>query len=139
MMRFASLGRWLAVGVIAATMAGGAWAQTKVVFQVSDNDPGKWNLTLNNVRNVQADLGADKVTAEVVVYGPGIGMLKAESPVASRIADAMGKGVKIVACKNTMRAQKLVEADMLPAIGYVPAGVVELIEKQGEGYAYIRP
>ena len=26
----------------------------KVVFQVSDNDPAKWNLALNNARNVQA-------------------------------------------------------------------------------------
>ena len=38
-----------------------------------------------------------------------------------------------------MKAQKLVYADMLPAIGYVPAGVVELMKKQQEGYAYIRP
>jgi intracellular sulfur oxidation DsrE/DsrF family protein len=45
----------------------------------------------------------------------------------------------VVACENTMRAQKLVYADMLPKIGYVPAGVVELMKKQQEGYAYIRP
>jgi intracellular sulfur oxidation DsrE/DsrF family protein len=44
-----------------------------------------------------------------------------------------------VACENTMKAQKLVYADMLPKIGYVPAGVVELMKKQREGYAYIRP
>lgn len=126
--------------VFAALMlCGTAWAQTKVVFQVSDNDPGKWNLTLNNVRNVQADLGADKVAAEVVVYGPGIGMLKMDSPVAQRIADALGKGVKVVACENTMKAQKLTQADMLPNIGYVPAGVLELIQRQGDGYAYIKP
>jgi len=38
-----------------------------------------------------------------------------------------------------MKAQKLTYDDMLPKIGYVPAGVVELIQKQGEGFAYIRP
>ena len=38
-----------------------------------------------------------------------------------------------------MKAQKLAYDDMLPAIGYVPAGVVELMQKQQEGYAYIRP
>jgi len=133
------LRRLLVVGLLAMSMAGGAWAQAKVVFQVSDNDPGKWNLTLNNVRNVQADLGGDKVMAEVVVYGPGIGMLKVDSPVAQRVADAVSKGVKIVACENTMKAQKLTKADMLGEIGYVPAGVVELIQRQGDGYAYIRP
>jgi intracellular sulfur oxidation DsrE/DsrF family protein len=106
---------------------------------MSDGDPQKWNLALNNLRNVADDLGEDAVELELVVYGPGIGMLKADSPVGARVAAALKGGVKVVACENTMKAQKLVSADMLPGIGYVPAGVVELIKKQREGYAYIRP
>jgi len=121
-----------------------AWAESKDatakgVFQVSDNDPAKWNLTLNNVKNVQQDLGAEKVELEVVVYGPGISMLKKESPVGARVAAALKAGVKVVACENTMRNQKLKYGDMLPDIGYVPAGVVELMAKQREGFAYIKP
>lgn len=111
----------------------------KAVFQVSDADPAKWNLALNNVRNVQDDLGAEATELEIVVYGPGIGMLKADSPVAARVATALKAGVKVVACENTMKAQKLTYADMLPAIGYVQAGVTELMKKQREGWAYIRP
>ncbi|MEY4749181.1 MAG: hypothetical protein RIQ60_1395 [Pseudomonadota bacterium] len=115
-------------------------AQNKVVFQVSDADPAKWNLALNNARNVQDDLGGpDAVELEIVVYGPGIGMLKAGSAVSERVAQALHSGVKVVACENTMKNQKLGYADMLPAIGYVPAGVVELMKKQQAGYAYIRP
>ena len=38
-----------------------------------------------------------------------------------------------------MTGQKLTKADMLNGIGYVRAGVVELMQKQKEGYAYIRP
>jgi intracellular sulfur oxidation DsrE/DsrF family protein len=33
---------------------------------------------------------------------------------------------------------KLVPADMLPDIGYVPSGVVEVMKKQQQGWAYIR-
>jgi intracellular sulfur oxidation DsrE/DsrF family protein len=119
-----------------------AYAQTprnKVVFQVSDDSPQKWNLVLNNARNLQDDIGADLVDLEIVVYGPGIGMLKSDSPVGARVADALKSGVKVVACENTMRAQQLAYKDMLPKIGYVPAGVVELMKKQQEGYSYIRP
>jgi intracellular sulfur oxidation DsrE/DsrF family protein len=111
----------------------------KAVFQVSDADPQKWNLALNNARNVQDDLGAEATELEIVAYGPGIGMLKSDSPVAKRIADALKAGVKVVACENTMKNQKLTYADMLPDIGYVSAGVVELMKKQQQGYAYIRP
>lgn len=111
----------------------------RLVIQVSDNDPGKWALALNNAQNVIHDLGADTVSLEIVVYGPGIGMLKKGSPVAARIAGALKGGMQIVACENTMRAQQLSQEDMLPEIGYVPAGVVELMKKQQQGYAYIRP
>lgn len=114
-------------------------ARNKVVFQVSDADPSKWNLTLNNVRNFQTELPDDESDLEVVAYGPGIGMLKGDSSVAHRIAETLKHGVKVVACENTMHAMKLVYADMLPDIGYVPAGVVELVRKQQQGYAYIRP
>jgi uncharacterized protein len=113
--------------------------RNRVVIQVSDSDQTKWNLALNNARNLQADLGASNVDIEIVAYGPGIGMLKIDSPVAGRVDEATGAGVKIVACEITMKGQKLVRADMLNAIGYVPAGVVELMSRQQQGWAYIRP
>ncbi|HKW80712.1 MAG TPA: DsrE family protein [Casimicrobiaceae bacterium] len=114
-------------------------AQHKVVIQVSDADPAKWNLALNNARNIQSDLGAANVDIEIVAYGPGIGMLKIDSAVGNRVADAGKAGVKVVACENTMRAQKLAPQDMLTGVGYVPSGVVELMERQQQGWAYIRP
>ncbi len=114
-------------------------ARSQVVVQVSDDDAKKWNLALNNAKNVQQELGDKNVDVEIVVYGPGIGMLKFDSIVAARIDEAIKAGVKVVACENTMKVQKLTTADMLATIGYVPAGVVELMKKQKEGYAYIRP
>lgn len=132
--------------VLAAALLSGiapSWASAdkphKLVIQVSDADPGKWNLALNNARNVMADLGADKVAVEIVAYGPGIGMLKMDSTAGSRIAEALGQGVQVVACENTMRAMKLGRDDMLPSIGYVPAGVVEIMSRQTQGYSYVRP
>ncbi len=111
----------------------------KALLQVSDNDAQKWNLALNNARNMQDDLNADAIDLEIVVYGPGSGMLKADSPVAKRVADALKAGVQVVACENTMRNRKLARDDMLPGIGYVDAGVVEIMKKQRQGWAYIRP
>jgi intracellular sulfur oxidation DsrE/DsrF family protein len=131
--------------LVASAAAPATLAQTaqppkhKALIQVSDNDPQKWNLALNNARNMQDDLNADAIDLEIVVYGPGIGMLKADSPVAKRIADALKAGVQVVACENTMRNQKLQRADMLAGIGYVDAGVVEIMKKQQQGWAYIRP
>jgi intracellular sulfur oxidation DsrE/DsrF family protein len=124
---------------LAPALAQTGKASNRVVMQVSDNDPAKWNLALNNARNLQADLGRDNVEIEIVAYGPGIGMLKAESVVGNRIDEALGSGVKVVACENTMTGQKLARSDMLPKIGYVKAGVVELMQRQQQGWAYVRP
>jgi uncharacterized protein len=123
------------------TLASGiaAAADLQVVLQVSDPDEARWNLVLNNARNLQADLGKGNVDVEIVVYGPGIGMLKAESLVGNRVADSTAAGIRIVACENTMKAQKLKRDDMLTGVEYVPAGVVEIAKLQKQGWSYLRP
>lgn len=113
--------------------------KARIVLQVSDNDPAKWNLALNNARNAQNDLGKDKVDLEIVAYGPGINMLKMDATIANRVSEAIGTGISIVACENTMTAQKIVKADMNPSVTYVPAGVIQLMKRQQQGWAYIRP
>jgi intracellular sulfur oxidation DsrE/DsrF family protein len=113
-------------------------SKDQVVFQVSSDDAKTWNLALNNAKNVQSAKGT-AAEVEIVVYGPGIGMLKADAVVANRVSEAVKNGVKVVACQNTMRGQKLTPADMNADIGYVPAGVIELMAKQQAGWSYIRP
>jgi len=129
----------LLVGGTAPAQAQQPAARSKVVLQMSDGDAAKWNLALNNAKNLQSDLGAANVDIEIVAYGPGIGMLKADSVVGNRVDEALKSGVKVLACENTMRGQKLTKPDMLGGIGYVSAGVVEIMEKQQQGWAYIRP
>jgi intracellular sulfur oxidation DsrE/DsrF family protein len=129
----------LVLGLSGLSAATALAADNKVLLQVSDNDEGKWNLALNNAKNLQAAFGKDKVDIEIVVYGPGIGMLKAESTVGNRVIDAGAGGVKVIACENTMKAQKLQRADMIDGIAYVPAGVAEIVTRQKEGWGYIRP
>jgi len=124
---------------LAAHAADKAAGKQGVVIQVSDKDPAKWNLALNNAKNVQADLGKDNVEIEIVAYGPGIAMLKLDTEVAGNLEQAQKAGVKLTACQNTMRNQKLTEKDMHPAAGYVPAGVVQIMKRQQEGWAYVRP
>jgi intracellular sulfur oxidation DsrE/DsrF family protein len=138
---FASLAAAAPFLIAAHAQQAGATGQKrhKVVIQMSDGDPAKWNLALNNARNLQEDVGAANVDIEIVAYGPGIGMLKLESPTGARIADAMKANIKVIACENTMRGQKLGKEDMLPAISYVPAGVTEIVKRQAEGWSYLRP
>jgi hypothetical protein len=139
-MKLTTLGRTLAAtALLAASLAAGAAPQDRIVFQVSDNNEATWNQAMNNAANVRKTLGADKVAVEIVVFGQGIGMTKFDSPVADRVAKTVAGGVDIVVCENTMTAQKLTKQDMNDKVSYVPAGVVEIMNKQKAGWIYIKP
>lgn len=111
----------------------------RVVMQISENQPAVWALALNNIRNAQKDIGAKNIEIELVAYGPGLAMIRDDSLVATRVQDAMASGVRVVACRNTMENLKITEDQMIPGISYAQAGVIEIIRKQMEGYAYLRP
>jgi uncharacterized protein len=143
------LKRTVLTGLLSATLLVAARAQStdspsqkpqkKIAIQMSDNDPVKWNLALSNAKNVQDELGAANVEIEIVAFGPGIQMLKLDSAVNSRIGEASKAGVKVLACENSMRNLKVSKDDIAPTVGYVPAGVVHLMRRQTEGWAYLRP
>jgi len=130
------------LAIMLAVPAGAADPASKpmrIVMQISENQPAIWNLALNNIRNSQKDLGVKNIEVEVVAYGPGLAMLRDDATVANRVQEAMTAGVRFVACRNTMENQKITEAQMLPGISYAQAGVIQIVKRQMEGYAYLRP
>ena len=127
-------------GVATTAQSADETAKPGVVIQVSENNPAVWNLALNNANNIiQAKGGKDKVDVEIVAYGPGINMLKFDSEVAPRLKEANNSGVAIRACGNTMKNAKLTEKDLDGNVKVIPAGVIEIMDKQKQGWAYIRP
>lgn len=106
---------------------------------MSDNDPAKWNLTFNNAKNVQEELGAANVDIEIVAFGPGIHMFKLDSVVNARLGEASKAGIKLLACENTMRNLKVSKDDLAQSVGYVPAGVVHIMRRQTERWSHLKP
>ena len=112
-------------------------AKERVIIQVSTPEPRIWNQAINYVENLQELYGKDNIEIEIVALGWGISMLKFDSPLATRVAEAMKRGARLQACEVTMGRQKLTKQDMLPDIGYVPAGLGQIIKRQKEGWSYI--
>ena len=131
------LGGTLLVSAIPAALAEAG--KPNILIQVSDGDTKTWNQALNVIRNVQAEYGKDKVNIELVVFGNGSGLLKFDSPLANRIDETLASGASVAMCENTMKGQKLTKDDMHPKIGYVKAGIIEIVEKSRQGWIVIRP
>ncbi len=125
-----------------APMSSFAEGKHKVVIQVSSGDEQTQMLALNNAVNVQKDLGMDNVEIEIVAYGPGLGIMTAKSKEAPRVKSLAAQNIKFSACGNTIKAvtKKTGKAPKLTeGVNVVPAGVIRIMELQGQGYAYIRP
>jgi len=127
-----------------------AWAAEthKLVIQVNSNDKITMTYALNNAANVTQyfqDRGED-VDIEIVAYGPGLHMLRADSsPVKDRIEGFLAgsfPNVSFAACGNTMKKMTKKEGKtpvLLDGVKNVDAGVIRIMELQNQGYNYIRP
>ena len=120
----------------------------KVAFQISRNDAAAMNLTLNNVQNIMEHyrkMGRN-VEIEIVAYGPGLQMMRADtSPGRERLAMMLQghpAGLRLRACELTMKQQSAVEEhgiSLLKGVSRVDLGVAHLVQLQEMGYRTLRP
>ncbi|MDY0329200.1 MAG: hypothetical protein RBR52_01730 [Thiomonas sp.] len=118
------------------------FAKYDVVLQVSEDDPERWALVLNNAQNILDAVGQENARVVVVAYGPGLKMLLKNSPQAKRIASQNEEGIEFDACHNTMEgmAKKLGHLPALvPQAVIVPAGVLRIMQLEHAGFEYIKP
>lgn len=119
-----------------------SFADYKYVLQISDMDPSKQVLVLNNAANLLEAYPPGAVTVEIVAYGPGLRLLFAENVNAKRIDSLSQSGVKFSACNNTLEAmtkQLGYKPKINPDAQIVPGGVVRIGDLVRKGYVYIKP
>jgi len=121
--------------------------QHRLILQVNSNEPAMMNLALNNASNVvqyYKDHG-EKVSIEVVTFGPGLHMLRDDtSPVKARIEALALSSPEIAfkACGNTRENMSKAESKEIPLISQaniVKSGVVRVMELQEQGWTYVKP
>src|SRR5215471_19828864 len=111
----------------------------KVVYHLADLE--KVAFVLGNIRNhIEGMGGPDKVQIALVMHGPALKAFRAATPnvaVKSDVVAVRSHGVALVACRNTMDAQKLALDDLLPGFIVAEKGaMVKLAELQAEGFVY---
>lgn len=123
--------------------------QHRVAIQVDQNDPDVMNLALNNAKNVIEYFNGrgEDVEVEIVTYGPGLHMLRADtSPVKDRIKwmveQMFPAKITFSACNITKEGMEKREGHaitIIPQATLVPSGVVQLMHLQEQGWSYVRP
>jgi intracellular sulfur oxidation DsrE/DsrF family protein len=144
--------RLMTIALLSMAFASTALAEGKthrIAIHVDQNDPQVMNMALNNATNVIEYYRArnEDVELEVVTYGPGLHMLRADtSPVQDRIKQlkelaSPGK-IQFSVCNNTKMGMEKTEGHaiaILPDATIIPSGVIRLMELQEKGWSYVRP
>jgi len=109
-----------------------------VVFHIDETE--KWNLALANVHNLLAGIDAKDSRIEVVVNGAAVeAFSNLEDSLRRKMHLAAEKHVLIRVCRNSLKSHNIDVAILPDFVEIVPIGVLELAERQLEGFAYIKP
>jgi hypothetical protein len=135
----AALALGLAINTASAA-ADAAQQKRRVVMQVNDDKSEVWNHALTLAENMQINAGGkDNIEIEIVAMSPGIRMVANDSSAASRVSKAIDNGVLVRACGNTLKIVGWDEDKLIPGVKTVPFGALEVIDRQNEGWAYLKP
>lgn len=118
------------------------FADHRLVLQLSDDDAKKQSLVISVAYNLLKFYGPDKIAIEVVTFGPGIALLRADSPNRKFVDSLVAQGVRFDLCMNTVDTIKR-ETGHVPPFNpnsrSVEAGVAQILTLTEKGYTLVRP
>jgi len=122
-------------------MMASVWAQNaplNIAFDLTSKDVAAHESTMRHVKFMSEAYPDSQF--EVVIYGGAIGMvMKDKSTVADQIkALENSKNVAFKVCEGSMKRHNVNKSQLLPGVGTVPDGIMELVQKQNEGWGYIK-
>jgi intracellular sulfur oxidation DsrE/DsrF family protein len=99
------------------------------------------NMALNNIANLLKDPFAENCVVRVLANGQAVKLFEkvSASPSAARISELQAKGVGFLLCNNSLSGLAIKPEDLVEGCEVVPAGIVELIRLQQQGFAYVKP
>ena len=110
----------------------------KIVFDVTSDNVSVHKSTIRHVKAMSSAYPDSKF--EVVMYSGAMDMvLKDKSVVADDItALSKNENVDFVICEGTMKRHNKDASELLEGVRSVPDGILEIVNKQQEGWGYIK-
>ncbi|MBC9914713.1 DsrE family protein [Chitinophaga varians] len=113
----------------------------QVIFQITSAAPDAQRALLGQLNNLLQYYHdrQSRITVEVAVHGDAYPLLfTVDNPFAARVEDLHARSVSWLICQNTINGKQLKMDQLLSFVEVVPAAVAHLVERQMEGWAYIR-
>jgi uncharacterized protein len=112
-------------------------AEHKIIFQLTSGDTTAHKQLIKQFNNILSVSPSTKI--EVVCHGAGLDMLVLDKTiVADKIKILVDKGVVFNACEFSIKERKVDRSKIIQTAGFVPAGIIEIVTKQEQGWSYIK-
>lgn len=109
----------------------------KIIFQLTSGDTTAHKQLIKQFNNILSVSPTTKI--EVVCHGAGIDMLvSGKTIVEDKIKLLVEKGVVFNACEFSIKERKVDRSKIIAVSGFVPAGILEIVGKQEQGWSYIK-
>jgi intracellular sulfur oxidation DsrE/DsrF family protein len=109
-----------------------------IVFHF-DKSESALKIAISNMKNYFIALKNIKFSAVLVVNGPGIKLMGKDDEYATSLKELSDLGLSIRLCQNAINHFDLESPSLIPFCQIVPAGVLEIVDLQREGYVYLKP
>jgi len=110
----------------------------KLVVQMVDNNPKVQNGLIKQLNNLKNGYG-EEITIEVVCHGPGLDLLhKERSEYREELLALKERGIIFMACENTLKGRDIPREAIMEEFDFVPIGIGEVMEKQEQGWSYVK-
>jgi intracellular sulfur oxidation DsrE/DsrF family protein len=113
----------------------------KAVFHLDWEKEENLVMALNNMANLFRAVPAEEASIRLLANGAAVKLfLKDRALQHGRTMEGLSKqGVRFMVCSNSLKKFNMQQTELVAFCDIVPAGIVELIQLQNEGYAYIKP
>ncbi len=103
-------------------------------------DAGRMSMALTNIKNYMNALQGHEYTVIVLANAGAVPFYleksEAHAPVIKELSEA---GVKFRACINALNKNGIKPEELPSFVEVVPAGIVEIVDRQRDGFAYLKP
>ena len=111
--------------------------QHRIIMQLTSGDTLVHKNLMKQFKNMKE--AAPTMQIEVVCHGPGMDLLMSDrSIVQAKVKEFAAQGIVFLACDNTIRERNLDPAKVLSEAGHVKAGIIHIVERQEDGWSYIK-
>lgn len=114
---------------------------TKGVVHLDLEDESRVLTALGNLKNFLAQIPPENADLRVVANSSAAKFFRREraGEYGDAVAELSKQGVRFLICANSLSKLGIDKAELLEQCEVVPAGIVELIRLQNEGFAYVKP